>query len=122
MQIYSQYVKVTVDAAVFNPHDEVQLADFNLRLPDQAFISYFHMWVFILMIKLATVYYKLFKVEKFHGFRRLIINRKTFTVKCLCNRLWACKTTVQPWMFSSELQFTFATVKQLHLKRFAVVI
>ena len=45
MQIYSQYVSVSVDAVVFNPHDGVQLADFNLRLPDQAFISYFHMLV-----------------------------------------------------------------------------
>ena len=43
VQIYSQYVKVSVDAVVFNPHDGVQLADFNLRLPEQAFISYFHM-------------------------------------------------------------------------------
>ena len=43
VQIHSQYVKVSVDAVVFNPHDGVQLADFNLRLPDQAFISYFHM-------------------------------------------------------------------------------
>ena len=43
VQIYSQYVSVSVDAVVFNPHDGVQLADFNLRLHEQAFISYFHM-------------------------------------------------------------------------------
>ena len=43
VQVYSQYVSVSVDAVVFNPHDGVQLADFNLRLPEQAFISYFHM-------------------------------------------------------------------------------
>ena len=43
VQIYSQYVSVSIDAVVFNPHDGVQLADFNLRLPEQAFISYFHM-------------------------------------------------------------------------------
>ena len=43
VEIYSQYVSVSVDAVVFNPHDGVQLAEFNLRLPEQAFISYFHM-------------------------------------------------------------------------------
>jgi len=43
VQIYNQYVNVSVDAVVFNPHDGVQLADFKLRLPQQAFISYFHM-------------------------------------------------------------------------------
>lgn len=45
VQVHSQYVIVSVDAVVFNPHDGVQLADFDLRLPEQAFISYFHMWV-----------------------------------------------------------------------------
>ena len=43
VQIYSQYVNVSVNAVVFNPHDGVQLADFKLRLPEQAFISHFHM-------------------------------------------------------------------------------
>ena len=56
VQIYSQYVKVSVDAVVFNPHDGVQLADFNLRLPEQAFISYFHMWVFVLDVQWVNGY------------------------------------------------------------------
>ena len=43
VQVYNQYVNVSVNAVVFNPHDGVQLADFALTLPDQALISYFHM-------------------------------------------------------------------------------
>ena len=43
VQVYNQYVNVSVNSVVFNPHDGVQLADFALTLPDQAFISYFHM-------------------------------------------------------------------------------
>ena len=38
----------------------------------------------------------------------------------MCNRLWPYKTIVQPQMFSNELQFSFATVKHFHLKRFAI--
>ena len=32
-------------------------------------------------------------------------------IRSLCNRLWPCKTTVQPQKFSSELKFSSPTAK-----------
>ena len=48
------------------------------------------------------------------------ITSKLFQWNSLCQRLWPYKITVQPCMFSSELLFSFATVKLFHLERFAM--
>ena len=37
----------------------------------------------------------------------------------LCNRVWPHKPTMQPQMFSSELQFSSTNVELFHLKQFA---
>ena len=62
-----------------------------------------------------------FEVEKFRGFCESISTLKLFQWNSLCNRLWPCKTTIQPWKFSSELQFSSATTKLFHLAIYGTV-
>ena len=55
----------------------------------------------------------------------LVFSDQSVTTKLLqnslCNnRLWPCNTAIQLQMFSSELQFNFATAKLFHLKQFAI--
>ena len=54
---------------------------------------------------------------KWKSFVVFAVTVKLFWWNGLCNRLWPYKTTVQPQMFSSELQFSFVTMKLSHLEQ-----
>lgn len=43
VSVVSRYVTVVVEAVVRNPTSNVQTADFETRIPKEAFISKFHM-------------------------------------------------------------------------------
>ena len=68
-------------------------------------------------IVLHTVYFKCLRWKSFAVFTDQSVIAKLFQWNSLYNRPWPYKTTVQPQMFSSELQFSFTTVK---LFRFAI--
>ena len=54
--------------------------------------------------------------KSFMVFVNQLVTAKLFQRNSLCNRLWPYKTTIQPQMFSSELQFSYAIVKLFHLE------
>ena len=49
--------------------------------------------------------------KSFTVFTDRLVTTKLFQWNSLCNRSWPCKTIIQPQMFSSKLEFNFATVK-----------
>ena len=51
--------------------------------------------------------------KSFVAFKDWSFIARLFQWNSLCNRLWPYKTTIQPQMFSSELQCSFATTKLL---------
>ena len=62
--------------------------------------------------------------QKFCDFRVSIDNHETFqsnSDNALCNRVWSHNTSVQPWMFSSELQFISTTTNLFYLKWFVYI-
>ena len=60
------------------------------------------------------------RLKSFIVFVDRSVTMKLFQWNSLCNRLWSYNSTIQPWMFSSELQFSFATAKLFHLEWFAI--
>ena len=56
--------------------------------------------------------------EIFTVFADQLVTAKLFQWNSLCNRVWSFKTTIRPRMFSSKLQFSFATANLFHLERF----
>ena len=70
--------------------------------------------------KTCIVYCKSFMVENFAVFTDRSVTVKLFQWNSLCNRLCPCNTTIQPWMFSSELQFSSVITKLFHREWFAI--
>ena len=74
--------------------------------------------------RLTTLYCKLFKVKSFVIFVYQLVTMKLsseIVIMPPCNRVWSHKTSVQPWMFSSELQFISTTTNLFYLKWFVYI-
>ena len=75
------------------------------------------------LVKQNLILLKMMKsLPSFVVFTDQSVTTKLFQWNSLCNRLWPYKTTLQPQMLSSKLQFSFAYCKTFlyHLKQFAI--